>query len=411
MWILNQSVSSVCEDLSQTVWRAYQSLRSREDLGFQNRARLDKAFSESQSHTSFFQGKKKLVVIGMGGSSLGTKALYQSLWPFDNEQRLLFLDNVDGFSLDQILDRFQASDLNDVGWLLCSKSGGTIEVLSIYDYAYEFLQKKHSHSIINNTLVICGPQESPLSTFCKKQGLARLNIPVDVGGRFSVFTPVGVYPLHFMGIDLPAVRSGFFKALEDEKMICDLSAFLLQGLHEKANSFYCFHYADRLTSWSLWLQQLWSESLSKKTTRTGGEAPKVSTFVACRGASDQHSVLQQVIEGHENKFVGFVRVKSSEQSRYQISKSWLGNSLLEGQNLGQLLSAEATATELACQQAGLKTFCLETKELNASSMAYLMGLWMMTMGVLGEAMDIDAFNQPGVESGKIIARRVLTDSD
>jgi len=409
MWFLKKS-EPVTEKLSQTVRLAHQSLLAREDLGFKSKERLENAFSESQSHTSFFQNKKKIVVIGMGGSSLGTKALYHSLWPFDREQHLLFLDNVDGFCLDQILDSFKASDLNDVGWLLCSKSGGTIEVLSLYDYSHEFFQKKYSHSILANTVVICGSQASPLSTFCKEHSLPRLNIPIDVGGRFSVFSPVGIFPLLFMGIDLAAVRSGFFRALEDEKMVCDLSTLLLHAIYEKTNSFYCFHYSERLSSWSLWLQQLWSESLSKKVTHTGGNAPMVSTFVSCRGASDQHSVLQQVIEGREKKVVGFIRVKSSEQSRFQISKSLFGKSLLEGRNLGELLAAEVIATELASQQAGLKTFCLETEELNETSMAYLMGLWMMTIGVLGEALEIDAFNQPGVESGKIIARRVLTDS-
>ncbi len=174
------------------------------------------------------------------------------------------------------------------------------------------------------------------------------------------------------------------------------------------HSLYSFQYCDRLHDWGLWLQQLWSESLAKKISRDGQPAAAVATIVPCRGASDQHSVLQQVIEGNEKKFVCFHQVASSERSRVNIESSLFETSLLVGSGVGRLLQVQAEATEQAIRESQSGTMVLKTSELNEESLACLMMAWMLCIGVLGELLNIDAFNQPGVESGKVITRRVLS---
>jgi glucose-6-phosphate isomerase len=408
MWQLTSS-EKLDPKTKSLVQAARDQLFARTDLGYINPLRYKESLKTCQNHLGFFAGKDHLFVIGLGGSSLGTKALCASIEPYGWHKKLSFIDNVDASHVDHILS--EVKDPNSVGWLLCSKSGSTIEVLSAYEYIHHFFKQHFQYSILANTAVISEDKASPLTELARQHGLNILNMPMDVGGRFSAFTSIGLYPLSFIGVKLDDLVDGVVAGLADSSNSIDLASILYQSITNHDHSFYSFQYCDRLIYWSEWLQQLWSESLAKKQTRSGLPAPILPSLITCRGASAQHSVLQQTIEGRESKLVGFHRVASSEISKDQMGQGLFPDSPLQGRGLGQLMAAEATATELSAQQAGLKTFCLRTDELTPYSISYLMGLWMSVIGILGESMDINAFNQPGVESGKLIARRVLSQVD
>ena len=199
--------------------------------------------------------------------------------------------------------------------------------------------------------------------------------------------------------------------MEDPSLAKKTVGHLWSSHQNQEFNFYSFQYCDRLTSWGLWLQQLWSESLAKATTRNNTQASQVATFIPCRGASDQHSVLQQIMEGPEKKTVCFHQVESSQAGQLKMSQSHFSNSIMDDRSIGQLLSVQANATEQAVRERGVSTMVLKTKDLNETSMGYLMMSWMLAIGALGELLDINAFDQPGVESGKVITRRVLSQSD
>jgi glucose-6-phosphate isomerase len=167
-------------------------------------------------------------------------------------------------------------------------------------------------------------------------------------------------------------------------------------------------YCNRLFTWGLWVQQLWAESLAKKKNRQGQEAPRASTPIALVGANDQHSVLQQVAEGARDKFIWFMRVRESETAGPVLKKSQFANqTYLEGKSLGALLSAESQATMKALQQNQVQSLCLEVDRLDEATMGALFMILELVVGALGEAFDINAFDQPGVELGKRLALEIL----
>lgn len=407
MWELKHKNSSD-KTIRSYMEKSLEKLLAREDLGFKSLETLDSSIQECEKLSSFYKDKKKLVVVGLGGSSLGAKALCTALYPTTWSSKIEFLDNVDSFTVDSFLQTVDKPE--DYGWVFISKSGSTMEVLSLLDYCYSFLQNKKSFSILKNSVVITEKKESPLRQFADKHSIPSLSVPEDVGGRFSVFTAVGLFPLGFLGLPYSQVRDGYKKALDNKALVVDLSSQLYESIGREEYNFYCFNYCDRLIQWSRWLQQLWSESLAKSLDRKGNEGPWVSTFLPCRGASDQHSVLQQIVEGREKKFVAFMRVSGSEKGSHKIESSLTSNELMLSRSIGELLAAEADATEQALNEVSIATLSLQAQDINPESMTSLMLLWMLTVGTLGEAYDINAFNQPGVESGKVLARRVLSHS-
>lgn len=401
-----KSSRPVPENITTSVATAYEQFKKRSDLGFARLSTIEQSVEACSEWAESISASEHLVVIGMGGSSLGAQTLVQALVPKAQQRQVHFLDNVDVASLEEWLEGIE--NLNGYNWLLCSKSGGTIEALAVYDYCDQFLKSQHGQSIINQTFVISEDKISPMTEFANKHELPLLHIPMDVGGRFSVFTPVGLVPALFCGLDLNKLFRGVSLALEDDKAVIDLTSQLWHSHQLLEPYFYNFQYSDRLISFGRWLQQLWSESLGKAKRLTGQPADSVATMIPCRGVSDQHSVLQQIIEGAEKKFVTFHRVKSSEAGQIKMKDSHFGSSLLSGKTLGQLLAAEAKATEEAIAANNCGTLVLNIETLNEESMAQLMMTWMLSVGILGELLEINAFDQPGVESGKIITRRVLS---
>ena len=407
MWNVESSLK-FSEDLKSQVDKSIEAFLTRKDLGFLNPRATMNAINDCEKQKDFFMNKDKIFVIGVGGSSLGTKALCGALKP-EWQSKIQFLDNVDSMTIDDILN--STEDFSKVAWIICSKSGSTIEVTSLYDYCYEWVNKKHNYSIVNNTACVTEEKSSQIYNFAKANRCVLLDMPKSVGGRFSAFTNIGLYPLSFLNIDLKSVLTTYEKTLKVHDQLSVMVCHLWSTLQNQTSSLYSFQYCDRMFYWGLWLQQLWSESLAKNETKNKSTALPVATFVPCRGASDQHSVLQQLIEGVEKKSACFYLVEDSFKSEVSISNSHFENSLMKGRGLGELLKVEAQATIQAVQESGSPTLVFGAEALNESSMTELMLLWMLTIGVLGELAQIDAFNQPGVESGKIIARRVLGQPD
>ncbi len=405
MWNIEVS-NNVESTLLEETKSAYDALLKRQDLGFFQLSLIDEAITQVENVKSFFKSKSNLVVIGLGGSSLGTKAIFEALYPNHWKSKVHFLDNVDGFSLDQFLNSID--NPAEMAWILCSKSGGTIEVTTLYDYCYQWIKDKFGMEITANTFLVTEDKDSLLTLMAKEQQIPYLSMPKSIGGRFSVFTPVGLLPLSFLGVNLRELKKGFEQCLQDNSLVITLSSQMMASILRGDSSFYFFQYSDQLGEWSLWLQQLLSESLSKRVTRDNIKAPIFPTVVPCRGASDQHSVLQQIIEGLEKKFCCFHRVQTSESSAFNIKESLFPQSLMVGKSPGELLSVEAKATEAAMQKSQISTMVLKVNKVNEQSISYLMAAWMLSTGVLGELMNINAFDQPGVESGKSIARRVLS---
>lgn len=379
-------------------------LLSRNDLGFLHLHEREHLWQQAQKiGTELANSYEELVLIGIGGSSLGPQLLGDIFK--SPKKKFRILDNVDPLLFDRLIS--ELPDLKKTAWLIVSKSGSTLETLALTEFVSEHYRKKNL-SFFENTFIVSEPKENPLTTWAKKNNRPILEIPVDVGGRFSIFTGAGLTILTYLGINLNDIKAGLRRALQNRELSTHLVAHYLESFARKEWISVLFSYSSLLKNFGGWWQQLWAESLAKKTDLRNQAAPRVSTPLPVIGTCDQHSVLQQFMEGYPDKFFTFLRVLQIEQDSHFLQKSEFNfQPELTHRSLGQILAAEATATESALSEIQASTLCLELDSLSPQGLAELLMTWQIVVGALGEALNINAYNQPGVELGKKIALELL----
>lgn len=410
MWQLSHTTQPESNEVLERARRSLKALKDRTDLGFFRLPERETLWTTSENRARELRKQAHcLAVLGMGGSSLGGRALLQALKKWNGTHQVEFLDNVDA-------ERFwkwmkSRTNLQDTHWVIVSKSGNTIETLTMAEFADLHLRSGGFKKLSASSTVISEIEDNPLMRWAKKEGVAALEIPKDVGGRFSVLTPVGLLPAAFYGLDLDELREGAAWALEQDELIAQLAAQSLMSLDRSEWITLFWAYADGLRDFGLWTQQLWAESLGKAKDRKGNPAPRASTPIPAVGSSDQHSILQQVMEGPRDKFVWFFRVEESEKEGPALEKNLFDcQTLMHGKTMGQLFGAMATATRSALAEQGIQSLTLSTQKLDEKSMGALFMILELVVGTIGEALDINAFDQPGVELGKKLARGILTNS-
>ncbi|MBX9767386.1 MAG: glucose-6-phosphate isomerase [Bdellovibrionales bacterium] len=384
----------------------YDNLLARKDLGFHQTPAREFLWKESiQRGQQIRQNFKQMVVLGIGGSSLGGRAILSALAP-DQTQNLLFFENVDGFEFWRRLD--QLKDLRVVHFVLVSKSGTTLETLTQASFVQEKLLE-HGLDLKLQATVITEKRKNPLYDWAVDERIPVLEIPIDVGGRFSVLTPVGLLPTAFLGLDVLEMKKGAEWALAQKPLWCELAQLSLQSFRREEWITLFWTYSDRLRDFGLWIQQLWAESLGKAANRKGGKAPRASTPMPLVGANDQHSVQQQVMEGAPDKFTVFIRDLEAESFGRKLEQNLFPHlKYTEGKVIGALLAAEAQATARALKESGRHSATLQVDTLDERTLgAMFMGFELLT-GLLGECLDINAFDQPGVELGKKLAKEILS---
>ncbi|MFS4459600.1 glucose-6-phosphate isomerase [Bdellovibrio sp. HCB2-146] len=386
----------------QKCQNSLQKFLKRTDIGFPHLVERIPLWQQSHEMGQLFSSKfKKLVVVGLGGSSLGTRVLAEVF----NSKSLFFIDNVDALEFETLVE--ELGDLKNVAWAFISKSGGTIESLC----SLEFLDQIYSQEGLNlasQSLIISENKVNTLTAWGKSKNIPQCEIPLDVGGRFSVLSPVGMMPASFIGLDLEKIRLGAKRALANTEIVSQVMAHMAQSFQREEWITLLWFYNSRLKNFGSWYQQLWAESLAKTQTRDGKPAPRVSTPMWAVGASDQHSILQQVMEGTHDKFVVFQRVTESEAGSQKLLRAQFKETQdLLGRTMGELLRAEALATQEALNENGVSTLTLKTKVLDEECLGYMFMFWQLVVAGLGEYLEIDAFNQPGVELGKRLAKEKL----
>ncbi len=384
------------------------ALRQRDDLGFLHLPHRSKLWDKSLQHRDQILARaRQFCVCGIGGSSLGSRAM--ASWK-ESSSELLFFDSPDPSSF--ALEMGRIKDLRQTHWLWISKSGTTLETISLLQVVSQ-LYRQQGLDLASHSTVILDQQESPLGLWAQEKQIYQLPIPSDVGGRFSVLSPVGLLPAALLGWDLGALREGALWAHQQEDLVHRLVALSLDSFlrGEWITLMWCYDQA--LLEASGWWQQLWSESLAKSQGRHQGKAPRVSSPFVLKGAQDQHSLLQQLMEGERDKFVWFLSSKLMEEGGAgphieESSFDW--GWPLGGQSLGQILAAERQATQRALEEAGVESLHLSLEERSERSFGAYVSVMELVVGALGEALDINAFDQPGVEAGKKIVRQILSKS-
>lgn len=352
----------------------------------------------------FKNDHKEFYIVGIGGSSLGVQVFAEVF----QSQNFHFIDNVDASHFENLL--LSVKDLKTAGWLFVSKSGKTIETLT----ALEVIQQHYlesSISLAEHSITITEEKKSDLYEWSVQNKVPIFPIPLSVGGRFSVLSAVGLVPAILMGLDLNQIKVGVHEAYSNEKILVQLTESVLQSFSRQEWITVLWSYSSRLKSFGLWWQQLWAESLAKRVNRNNQSANRVSTPLPLVGATDQHSVLQQIMEGAKDKFVIFLRVNTAENGKIKIKNPQLSETfILKNKNMGQLLKAEAEATQLALEKAGVSQISLQISDLSEKNVAFLFMFLQLLVMSLGEALNINTFDQPGVELGKVIAKKILIEN-
>ncbi len=362
-------------------------------------------FEDMHDIASSLQGRvKNLVVLGIGGSSLGTQTVMNALLaPFSDSReqpRCFMLDNIDPYTVGAVIDRIRP-EAENTAFIVISKSGDTSETIAQFMIFRELLGRARDRIVL-----ITDAQKGHLKEIADTEGYRVLNVPDGVGGRFSVLTPVGLLPSLMLGIDIDALVTGaeemrrhIATAPATENMAVVLASLLYiadaQGRHTHVMMPYC----DRLSAFSDWFRQLEGESLGKK-----GLGP---TPLKCIGVTDQHSQLQLFVDGPKDKFVLFLYAENKNLTIPPAFPFIEDLNYLAGKDLSSLFRAEFLATGLALHNADVPNATLTLASVDARSLGALFFLFEMVIALMGNLYGVNAFDQPGVEQGKIYAKALM----
>lgn len=375
----------------------------------------EKMFNEIETFAEKILSEEKyenLLVIGIGGSSLGPQALIESLnTPLWNrlskgkrkgKLTIDFIDNLDPQIIRTVLSRLK---LEKTFFLVISKGGGTLETVVPMLIVKEWLgeEKFYKQSAFITTL-----NKGLLFELSKKYNVPVFSIPENVGGRFSVFSPVGLLPAALCGLNLHEIKEG----IKEADRLCQENSFkeniaasvALSGYFSyKANKniFVLMPYSTCMKKVADWFIQLWAESL--------GKSSKGSTPLPAVGATDQHSQIQMFNEGPNDKLVCFIKVNKHKKDLVipDFSTTHKEFSLYSGKKVGKILNMELDATRKALTERNRANLLLTLPELDEYYLSQLLYIFEVSTAICGGLLDINPFDQPGVELAKKYTKEML----
>ncbi len=354
-------------------------------------------------------------LVGIGGSALGAWALdcgmrgpHPVQGAFSKDfPRLVILDNVDPTFVEPALESMNPARTLS---LVIAKSGSTAETISNFLIVRDWMEKKLGAKTNQRIAVVTSAGRGELQALATGEGYRTFHLPDNVGGRFSVLSAVGLVPAALIGIDIRKLLKGA-AAISAMSWSKDLTAnmalraallhYLLWTKRNKPIQV-AFPYSNRLWGTALWFRQLWAESLGKARTRAGVLVNTGQTPVAALGTTDQHSQVQLYIEGPRDKVFSFWSV-SKPAMRGRIPRTRTGYEAFDylgGQSLAKLIEAERRSTEAALTENGRPNCTFTLDKIDEEHLGAFLQLMEFETAFTGELLDIDAFDQEGVELGK-----------
>lgn len=351
---------------------------------------------------------KQIVVIGIGGSSLGIKAIDSILRPItENVKEMIFFENSDPVTISQNLSKI---DSQKAAFFVISKSGSTIETTSIFKTIIHHFNLDLD-GVDSKRIFVITDSGSSLSTFAKHHSIVEFNIPNNVGGRFSVLSAVGVAPLQMAGYDMNSVLDGaaaFVKSFFEgnEEHLLAKANFLYENAKTQSINV-VFSYADKLEHFTKWYVQLWGESLGKidkKGQRVG------LTPIGIIGSVDQHSFLQLIIEGPKDKNITFINIDDFQNpltipdiTLYGIKKT----DFINNTTFNTLINEQCKATMQSVVESGVDVDTISLDKVSEINIGSLIMYYEILTSLVGTMFEVNTYNQPGVELGKVILYKNL----
>ncbi len=377
--------------------------KEKQDIGYYNLPFQDTTQIKEYAQTV---KQKDIAIIGIGGSTLGTYAIYSFLTRTHNfDKKLHFFESTDPIDINSRLERL---DLDNTLFIVISKSGTTIETISVFKYLYSKVK------IDKENCLVITENDSKLNDFAVANEIKTFEVPKNVGGRFSVFSTVGLVPLAIVGIDIDRLLDGCKEAyseyFEQEllyKRIMTKARFMAEYKH-KFNNNVVFSYASELEGFNKWYVQLWGESLGKIDNDNTHQG---LTPIGLLGPVDQHSFLQLIIQGKRDKTVTFIKIKDFADNSKIPDVKLKGLEDLDYINnlkFSELINHQADATiEAVHNLQDIPCDTITIEKVDAFNLARLMYIYELLTSIVGKFLYINTYDQPGVESGKIILKEKL----
>ena len=350
-----------------------------------------------------------IVVLGIGGSALGAIAVRNAILPNSGQPKLWVMDNVDP---DEVSEALKELNLKKTLFVVISKSGSTVEPMTLYAvFRNELLKKVPAKELQKHFVFVTDPKKGLLRPIAKKEGITTFDVPPNLGGRFSVLSAVGLVPLALAGVDINALLKGAkemcetikkTKSTENPALLLAAIQFLADWKKGKVMTV-LMSYSNKLAKISDWYCQLLAESIGKNK-QTG------PTPIPAIGTTDQHSQLQLYAEGPNNKLIIFL--KSEKHSPLKIPKGVLPQELsyLENKKVSEVLHAAHYGTAESLARNERPNLTLQVSDIKAETIGELFMLFEFQVALLGLMYKVNAFDQPGVENGKKITKKILTES-
>ena len=349
-----------------------------------------------------------IAVIGIGGSSLGAKAVYEFMKPVkDLPRKLYFFESTDPINIRSLLSKF---DIEKTHFLVISKSGSTVETFSIYKYIYSLQDDPSAYTFITDP-------GSPLEKYAKEINASVIPLPDNVGGRFSVLSTVGLVPLAMCGIDIKAllggakaVKTSFFEHGYTQDMLLSKAVYYAKN-HAQYNINCIFAYSETLKYFCQWYVQLWGESLGKHQRHSAFHVGL--TPIGLIGPKDQHSFLQLIMEGTRDKSVTFIKIEDFDDdiSIPDIKLPHLETlDSLNNLSFSKLINMQCDSViEALLDQESIPLDTITIQSITESNMGSLIFYYELLTSLVGELIDVNTYDQPGVEAGKIILKQKLAE--
>lgn len=401
-------------------FEAFEARRRAGEVGFADLPR-DMAAAEAAARLAGELASRfdNLLVLGIGGSSLGGRAIVSALaHPFHNllprerrgAMRVFFPDNSDPASFEALLGTI---DLAATCFATVTKSGGTAETMSQHVALRERCVARFGmDGYRERCVLVTDPAKGALRAIAAAEGLRALSVPASVGGRFSALSAVGLLPAAAAGVEIASLLEGAASmearcttgSVRENPALLYAAVLHLLDVRKGRRIHVLMPYADALRETGDWFVQLWAESLGKR--------PDVGpTPFRAVGATDQHSSLQLMMQGPHDKVVTLVRVARPRAdvaiSVPEAYRSHAEIAYLDGHTMGELIDAERRATDAALRRAGRPTVSIELPRLDARAMGELLMLLELATAYAGGLYGVNAFDQPGVEAGKRYAQGLL----
>jgi len=372
-------------------------------------------------NTERFAGKTKLVLlVGIGGSYMGTCALYDALRGYAKHfegttvaTKLVAFATVDPHVLASISELLKThTSAEEVVLIVISKSGTTTESLANANILFsQFAERFGKESASKQTIVISGA-DSPLTKHAKEQGVLTFDIPLHVGGRYSVFTAVGLVPLHILGFDIHAFLKGAQEAFttstntKKSSGAAVLASFLFEAYLQGARVHELFMWNPELETLGKWYSQLLAESIGKE--RIDGTKVGFTPTIAL-GSTDLHSIGQLIFGGRNDRYTTFVGAPTAWEAGHRFSSdSPFVLPVFEGKEDGMVTRAMYEGVRNAYATNDLPFVSIELESVSERELGAFMALQMTTILFLAQLFDVNAFDQPSVEKYKNEVRRLLS---